>query len=108
MATVRAGRVARRLPREHTPPVTVIPLQPEPRPRYLARTRDDDLDTLADAHTVIGVGQGVDPSDYPSLDPLLRALGAELAATRKVTDHGWLPHARQSGSRVGRSRPAST
>jgi electron transfer flavoprotein alpha subunit len=97
MATVRAGVLARRNPREHYPPVTVIPLEPQSRVEILARTRDDDLDTLADAHTVIGVGQGVDPSDYPSLDPLLRALGAELAATRKVTDHGWLPHARQIG-----------
>jgi electron transfer flavoprotein alpha subunit len=46
---------------------------------------------------VIGVGQGVDPADYPLLDPLAAALGAELAATRKVTDQGWLPRARQIG-----------
>jgi len=31
------------------------------------------------------------------LDPLLRVLGAELGATRKVTDKGWLPRARQIG-----------
>ncbi len=30
------------------------------------------------------------------------ALGAELGATRKVTDKGWLPHARQIGI-TGRS-----
>ena len=46
---------------------------------------------------MIGVGQGVDPADYPLLDPLTAALGAELAATRKVTDQGWLPRARQIG-----------
>ena len=46
---------------------------------------------------MIGVGQGVDPADYPQLDPLTAALGAELAATRKVTDQGWLPRARQIG-----------
>ena len=35
--------------------------------------------------------------EYPALDPLLATLGAELAATRKVTDHGWLPRSRQIG-----------
>ncbi len=97
MATVRAGVLPCRAPRVHTPPVTVIPLESQSRVEILARTRDDDLDTLADAHAVVGVGQGVDPGDYPSLDPLLAALGAELAATRKVTDQGWLPRARQIG-----------
>ena len=97
MATVRAGVLPRRGPRAHTPPVTVIPLESNSRVEILARTRDDDLDTLADAHVVVGVGQGVDPSDYPNLDPLLAALDAELAATRKVTDVGWLPRARQIG-----------
>ncbi|HEX6381353.1 MAG TPA: FAD-binding protein, partial [Acidimicrobiia bacterium] len=37
-----------------------------------------------------------------ALDPLLGVLGAELGATRKVTDKGWLPHARQIGL-TGRS-----
>ncbi|MEP6623827.1 MAG: FAD-binding protein [Acidimicrobiia bacterium] len=97
MATVRSGVLPRRAPRTHTPPVTVIPLEPQSRVEILARTRDDDLDTLADAHVVVGVGVGVDPGEYPRLDPLLAALGAELAATRKVTDQGWLPRARQIG-----------
>ncbi len=70
--------------------------------RVLARTRDDDLDTLATAHAVVGVGRGVDPSEYDDLAPLLEALRAELGATRKVTDAGWLPRARQIGI-TGRS-----
>ena len=37
-----------------------------------------------------------------ALDPLLAVLGAELGATRKVTDKGWQPHARQIGI-TGRS-----
>jgi Electron transfer flavoprotein, alpha subunit len=97
MATVRAGVLPRRTPRVHTPPVTVLPVEARSRVEILARTRDDDLDTLADAHAVVGVGQGVDPSDYPTLDQLLATLGAQLAATRKVTDQGWLPRARQLG-----------
>jgi electron transfer flavoprotein alpha subunit len=63
----------------------------------LARTRDDDLDILADAHTVIGVGTGVAPDEYEMLEPLRSLLDAELGATRKVTDKGWLPRSRQIG-----------
>jgi len=68
----------------------------------LARERDDDLDVLAEADAVVGVGRGVDPDDYPALEPLLAVLGAQLGATRKVTDNGWLPRARQIGI-TGRS-----
>jgi electron transfer flavoprotein alpha subunit len=64
----------------------------------MSRTRDDDLDALAEARVVVGVGVGgIRPEDYPLLDPLLHVLGAELGATRKVTDQGWMPRARQIG-----------
>ncbi|MET0489609.1 MAG: FAD-binding protein, partial [Acidimicrobiales bacterium] len=43
------------------------------------------------------VGAGVAPDRYDDLQPLLDLLGAELGATRKVTDKGWLPRARQIG-----------
>ena len=97
MATVRAGVLPRRTPRVHTPPVTVLPVEVRSRVEILARTREDDLDILAEAHAVIGVGQGIDPADYPGLEPLRLALGAELGATRRVTDLGWMPRARQIG-----------
>jgi electron transfer flavoprotein alpha subunit len=63
---------------------------------------EDEMDELAAAGCVIGVGRGIQPDDYVHLDPLRRVLRAELAATRKVTDVGWLPHARQVGI-TGRS-----
>ncbi len=63
---------------------------------------EDEMDELAAASCVLGVGRGIQPHDYVQLDPLRRILGAELAATRKVTDVGWLPHARQVGI-TGRS-----
>jgi electron transfer flavoprotein alpha subunit len=97
MATVRAGVLPTPAARQHVPTETVVHATPRSRVHILARTRDDDLDLLADAAAVVGVGQGVDPADYPTLDPLTAALGAELAATRKVTDRGWLPRARQLG-----------
>jgi len=70
--------------------------------RVLARARDDDLDALAEAEAVIGIGRGVPPDEYDALEPLRELLGAEFGATRKVTDEGWLPRARQVGI-TGRS-----
>ena len=54
------------------------------------------------ARSSIGVGTGVTPEEYEQLSPLAAVLGAELAATRKVTDRGWAPRARQVGI-TGRS-----
>jgi electron transfer flavoprotein alpha subunit len=98
LATVRVGVLAAPAPRSTTATETRrMAVDPRSRVRVRARTRDDDLDTLAEADTVVGVGVGVDPADYPVLAPLLETLGAELAATRKVTDKGWQPRARQVG-----------
>lgn len=97
MATVRPGVLPAPAPRRHVAPVTTTTVEPRSRVQVLARTRDDDLDALAEARVVVGVGRGVPPEDYPRLAPLLETLDAELGATRKVTDVGWLPRARQIG-----------
>ena len=72
------------------------------RVRITSSSRDDDVEVLATAPRVVCVGAGVPPDDYADLQPLLDVLGAELAATRKVTDKGWQPRARQVGI-TGRS-----
>jgi electron transfer flavoprotein alpha subunit len=98
MATVRAGVLPTLEPRAASAIASeTIPLESRGRVRVLARTREDDLDLLAEAHTVIGVGTGVGPDEYPALEPLRVTLAAELGATRKVTDKGWLPRSRQIG-----------
>jgi electron transfer flavoprotein alpha subunit len=104
MVTVRPGMLTAPPLRAVTdsPIVERIEMPARGRVRVLARTRDDDLDTLADAAAVIGVGRGVPPGEYDALEPLRTLLGAELGATRKVTDEGWLPRARQIGI-TGRS-----
>lgn len=103
MATVRPGMLRLRRPRPAAGlPTTSIAVDALGRVRHLAARRDDDLDDLARARCVVGVGTGVPPEEYPLLDPLLSALGAELAATRKVTDKGWQPRSRQVGI-TGRS-----
>lgn len=103
LVTVRPGVLPTPAPRHgRAIPVASFAVTPRGRVRILGSGRDDDLDELASAAVVVGVGAGVDPSEYPQLRPLLAGLGASLAATRKVTDQGWQPRARQIGL-TGRS-----
>lgn len=102
MATVRAGVLPARTPRRHEPTREEITVTPRHRVTITSRRRDDDIEVLADASAVIGIGQGVEPSRYHELEPLRQLLGAELGATRKVTDQGWMPRSRQIGI-TGRS-----
>ena len=103
MVTVRPGVLARRSPRAGDPPThEQLETTTTGRIRHLDQGRDDELDALAQAQIVVGVGRGVDPDDYGELGALVAVLGAELAATRKVTDNGWLPRSRQVGI-TGRS-----
>ncbi len=78
-------------------PVRTLACDRASRVRVTETIRDDDPDALTLARAVVGVGQGIDPADYPDLKPLLDVLGAELGATRKVTDLGWQPRSRQIG-----------
>lgn len=98
MATVRAGVLPRPEPRDTTTiPITAVAVEGRSRVRLLSREREDDTDDLATAEFVIGVGTGVEPQDYPLLRQVAANLGAALCATRKVTDRGWMPRARQVG-----------
>jgi electron transfer flavoprotein alpha subunit len=99
MATVRVGVLPRPVSREVPAaiPVSTHPIEPLGRVRVLSRQQDDQLETLAEASVVIGVGTGVQPDEYEALQSLRDTLGAELGATRKVTDNGWMPRARQVG-----------
>jgi electron transfer flavoprotein alpha subunit len=104
MATVRPGMLPASPQAEPARGVRTVtrPMQVRGRVRVLSERRDDDLETLARAEVVIGVGTGVVPEDYALLSPLAALLGAELGATRKVTDKGWAPRSRQVGI-TGRS-----
>jgi len=102
MVTVRPGVLPAPAPRRQDAPTMEHPVGTRGRVRVLGERRDDDVETLARAEAVIGVGTGVSPEEYAQLSPLAALLGAELAATRKVTDRGWAPRARQVGL-TGRS-----
>lgn len=97
--TVRPGVLPRRRPRRQVadPPCTAWPGRSAGRVVVHDGGRDDEVEALLAAERVVCVGQGVPPDRYRELDPLLVALGAELAGSRKVTDRGWLPRSRQVG-----------
>jgi electron transfer flavoprotein alpha subunit len=100
--SVRPGVLPLPSGREWTPAVSSWPITPSSRLRRVSQRHDDDIEVLARADVVIGVGAAVEPHEYEELSPLAALLGAELAATRKVTDKGWAPRARQVGI-TGRS-----
>jgi electron transfer flavoprotein alpha subunit len=106
MATIRPGVLPAPVPQQRSAasevPVRTQVVAPRARVRVLGERRDDDVEILARARVVVGVGTGVAPEEYETLSPLCAVLGAELAATRKVTDKGWAPRARQVGI-TGRS-----
>jgi electron transfer flavoprotein alpha subunit len=98
LATVRTGTLPRRTPRGSTAvPVTTVAVEGGSAVTRLHHRVDDDYDALDRAEVVIGLGRGVPPDEYGDLETLRTALSAEFAATRKVTDAGWLPHSRQVG-----------
>jgi len=102
LVSVRPGVLPLPTPREHAPDLFAWAITPRSRVRVVSQRRDDDVEVLARADVVIGVGAGVQPHEYEELSSLAALLGAELAATRKVTDKGWAPRARQVGI-TGRS-----
>lgn len=98
IATVRPGVLGEHLEREAGEPSTdVLAIPSTSRVRVLGREREDLVDALEAAEVVVAVGRGVPPDRYAALDPLLEVLDAQLGATRKVTDQGWLPRALQIG-----------
>lgn len=97
MATVRAGALPLYDPRRGRATIEHQAVTARGRIKIRKRERGDELDALAAARTVIGIGVGVAPEDHGLLEPLRILLQAELAGTRKVTDQGWLPRARQIG-----------
>jgi electron transfer flavoprotein alpha subunit len=102
LVTVRPGVLPLPEPRRHSPEVSAWTSPSGGRVTVTSQRRDDDVEVLARAGVVIGVGAAVSPAEYQELSALAALLGAELAATRKVTDQGWAPRARQVGI-TGRS-----
>ena len=102
MVTIRPGVIPLAAPREHIAEVTRVSVEPRRRVVVRTRRREDALEGLGGAEVVIGVGSGVAKEEVGQLEDLRELLGAELGCTRRVTDSGQMPHARQIGI-TGRS-----
>jgi electron transfer flavoprotein alpha subunit len=102
IATVRPGVLAAARPdptRRPTVERLAVPDVPG-RVRVVAARPLDDLGNpdLEAAEVVIGVGRGIGgPAALPPIAALAARLGAALAATREVTDAGWLAKQHQVG-----------
>jgi electron transfer flavoprotein alpha subunit len=97
MVTLRPGVLPLYPSRAAKPSVRDVEIAPTSRVRLLDRSRDDVIDAVARAETLVGVGSGVPPEEYGQLSSLLELLDAELVGSRKVTDQDWLPRTRQVG-----------
>lgn len=97
MATIRPGILPILEPREADIAVQYLPILNSSRIRVVKHERTEEVSSLVGARRVVGIGLGVDPEEYWRLDALCDSLGAERAATRKVTDRGWMPRGVQVG-----------
>lgn len=98
LVSLRPGVLRPAAPRTSEPvPTDHLEMDPLSPVDVISYTRDDDCEPLRRADKVIAVGAGVPHEGYQLVNQLAVALGAELAASRKVTDLGWLPHSRQVG-----------
>jgi electron transfer flavoprotein alpha subunit len=101
MATVRPGMLRAARP-DASRPVVVDALAVRAvraRVRVIASSplAGDSAAALDTARIVLGVGKGIGPDAVAGVAALAQRLGAGLAATREVTDLGWLPRQHQVG-----------
>lgn len=76
------------------------PAREDTRVRLIGERKEVSLDVaeLDEAATVICVGTGVGGREnLPIIEELARSLGAQIGATRRVVDQGWLPRHQQIG-----------
>jgi len=100
LVTVRPGLLAAALPDPARSAVVEQLPVPDvaPRVRVTATRALANAAALDAADIVLGVGRGIGgPAALAPIAELARRLGAALAATREVTDAGWLPKQHQVG-----------
>ncbi len=80
-------------------PKSISYFDPEPNSivELHSRQSQDSIGALDKAKIILGIGAGIDPSEYGLLDPLVSLLNATTGATRRVTDRGQIPRSRQIG-----------
>ena len=107
MATIRPGVFETVDPDSSRPgtreEVKVVVEEEETLSRVIERIVDETAD-ITDADRIVAVGGGCGGELEPAIQ-LAEALDAELAASRKAVDKGWVDHARQVGQTGKTVRP---
>jgi electron transfer flavoprotein alpha subunit len=103
IATVKAGMLRSVAPNKSRVGEVIEltdPLIVDSRSRIVAVRREVSLAVaeLDEAERIICVGTGIGgPESLPAIEALSLALGAQIGATRRVVDQGWLPRHQQIG-----------
>lgn len=91
--------------RQGTVRTLAVPL-PEPRSRIVRRDVAKKSVNLKAAKIIVGAGAGIGAKDnFPRVQELANALGAQIGATRAIVDAGWLPADHQIGQTGVTVRP---
>jgi electron transfer flavoprotein alpha subunit len=80
------------------PQLAQLPERDGPTIELLEELIEDDLEPLATAQLVIGLGLGVPSEAYPVIREFAGQLGAEIVGTRKLSDQNLIPRSRQVGA----------
>jgi electron transfer flavoprotein alpha subunit len=103
MATVKPGMLRAAEPNEnHKAEIITLNAQAfEDRSARIVAVRKEipiEVAELEEADRIICVGTGIGgPENLPAIEALADALGAQIGATRRVVDQGWLPRHQQIG-----------
>jgi electron transfer flavoprotein alpha subunit len=103
IATVKPGMLRRAEPNESRVAEIIplaIPALDDRRQRLISIRKEvsSDVVELDEADRVICVGAGIGgPESLEAIYRLSKALGAQIGATRRVVDQGWLPRHQQIG-----------
>ena len=106
MATIRPGVFEQAEPGEASGEIEHVDIyveESETITEVLEREVGDTAD-ITDAERIVAAGGGIE-GDISPVEELADALDAEVAATRKAVDEGWIEHARQVGQTGKTVRP---
>lgn len=103
IATVKPGMLRAVAPNRSRTAEVIDVAMPKPldrRARLIEVRKEVPLEVaeLDEAERIICVGAGIGgPQNLVAIETLARALGAQIGATRRVVDQGWLPRHQQIG-----------
>jgi electron transfer flavoprotein alpha subunit len=103
IATVKPGMLRAFAPNESRTAEVIhlaVPRNQDQRARLIDVRKEVSLEVaeLDEAERIVCVGTGIGgPENLAAIETLAKAMNAQIGATRRVVDHGWLPRHQQIG-----------